>query len=89
MTATINEIDLELLFDFEFETPCDVCDKEAKWRMVKACCGSTSLRCEEHKDRALTVYQSYLAQVGAVWCTACRATTNHPTGYAIVEPIDA
>ena len=44
MTATIEEIEIEQLFDFEI--PCHDCDNKATWVLKRKCCDALYFNCE-------------------------------------------
>ena len=65
MTTTIGEtdIDLTLLFDFEFELKCEAMNKDcpntAEWKWTLKCCGATVLLCEDCHQKSLECRAAY------------------------------
>lgn len=63
MTTTMGETDtdLTLIFEHDFDVPCDVtnsrtgvdCDRAADWALRLACCGRVMLHCDFHFQRLL------------------------------------
>ena len=87
-TADLTDLELFLLVDFEFESPCDgrphitTCDHAAEWEALLSC-GCTRLWCDDHLQGA----QNFIA-TGGMTCSTCHNKTGtwNPTTILYIQP---